>query len=87
MPARSSTAPARQADSESVADRAGFSNFNHFRRLFRQRLGLLPSQVASSRVRASVGPNRFQPQASDASAGFMFVHELRRKIIGKGSRL
>jgi hypothetical protein len=35
----------------------------------------------------SVGPNRFQPQASDASAGFMCVHELRREIIGKGSRL
>jgi hypothetical protein len=35
----------------------------------------------------SVGPNRFQPQASDASAGFMFVHELRREIIGKGSGL
>jgi AraC family transcriptional regulator len=35
---------------ESIAEQAGFVNINHFRRLFRQRLGLLPSQVGSRRV-------------------------------------
>jgi AraC family transcriptional regulator len=30
---------------ESIVEQVGFVNINHFRRLFRQRLGLLPSQV------------------------------------------
>lgn len=38
---------------EAVADQVGFANVSHFRRLFRQRIGLLPSQIERSRIEPS----------------------------------